>query len=144
VRFTLHWDQIARSRPVNPTDPADPAYDWTHATAVLAALHAQNIDVVLQLVGTPSWANGGKAANVIPTSAAPFGAFATAAATHYSWVRKWLVWNEPNQLLWLRPVSPALYVTRLLNPAYAAIHATIAGAEVAGGGTAPRGATGGV
>jgi hypothetical protein len=144
VRFTLHWDQIAASRPVDPTDPADPAYDWTAATAVLDALHARNIEVVLQLVGTPSWANGGKAANVMPTSSAPFGAFATAAAKQYSWVQKWLIWNEPNQLLWLRPVSPSLYVTRLLNPAYASIHAAIAGAEVAGGGTAPRGSTGGV
>jgi hypothetical protein len=35
-------------------------------------------------------------------------------------------------------------VTRLLNPAYAAIHAVTSGAEVAGGGTAPRGSTGGV
>jgi hypothetical protein len=59
-------------------------------------------------------------------------------------VRKWLVWNEPNQARWLRPTSPALYVTRLLNPAYAAIHAELPGARVAGGGTAPRAATGGV
>jgi len=33
---------------------------------------------------------------------------------------------------------------RLLNPAYAAIHRVIRGALVAGGGTAPRGSTGGV
>ena len=59
-------------------------------------------------------------------------------------MRQWLIWNEPNQARWLRPTSPAVYTTRLLNPAYAAIHAAIPGAEVAGGGTAPRGATGGV
>jgi len=45
---------------------------------------------------------------------------------------------------WLRPTTPAVYVTRLLNPAYAAIHSVIAGASVGGGATAPRGATGGV
>ena len=56
---------------------------------------------------------------------------------------KWLIWNEPNQLRWLRPASPRLYTLRLLNPGYAAIHAAIAGAQVAGGGTAPRGGTGG-
>ncbi|HEX7626142.1 MAG TPA: hypothetical protein VF379_03730, partial [Gaiellaceae bacterium] len=52
--------------------------------------------------------------------------------------------NEPNQVRWLRPTTPAVYVTRLLNPAYAAIHAAIGGAKVAGGGTAPRGSTDGV
>src|SRR5581483_5405616 len=77
-------------------------------------------------------------------SAAAFGAFATAAARHYPWVRRWLVWNEPNQARWLRPTLPAVYVTRLLNPAYTALHRTIRGVQVGGGGTAPRAATGGV
>ncbi|HEX3807970.1 MAG TPA: hypothetical protein VHV52_14455 [Gaiellaceae bacterium] len=144
VRFTLHWNQIAPTAPATPTDPADPAYDWTQDSDVLDALHAARVDVVLQLVGTPSWANGGKGANWAPTTSAPFGAFATAAAREYPWVKKWLIWNEPNQIIWLRPTLPTIYVTRLLNPAYAAIHKTIAGAQVAGGGTAPRGATDGV
>ena len=29
VRTTLDWATIARRRPVKPTDPADPAYNWT-------------------------------------------------------------------------------------------------------------------
>src|SRR6202142_2048833 len=57
VRFTLHWDQIAASEPTSPTDPADPAYDWAADDVVLTGLHAHGIDVLLQLVGTPSWAN---------------------------------------------------------------------------------------
>jgi hypothetical protein len=144
VRFTLHWNQIAQSEPAAPTDPTDPAYDWTDADTVLDALHAHGIDVVLQLLGTPSWANGGLGANYAPTSATSFRDFASAAATRYPWVRRWLIWNEPNQVRWLRPTTPAVYTSRLLNPAYAAIHAAIPGAEVAGGGTAPRGSTGGV
>ena len=32
------------------------------------------------------------------------------------------IWNEPNQRRWLRPTTPQTYVTKLLNPAYAAIH----------------------
>jgi hypothetical protein len=144
VRFTLHWNQIAQSEPAAPTDPTDPAYDWTDADTVLDALHAHGIDVVLQLLGTPSWANGGLGANYAPTSATSFRDFASAAAAKYPWVRRWLIWNEPNQVRWLRPTTPAVYTSRLLNPAYAAIHAAIPGAEVAGGGTAPRGSTGGV
>ncbi|HEV7566055.1 MAG TPA: cellulase family glycosylhydrolase [Microbacteriaceae bacterium] len=144
VRFTLRWDQIAHTRPTTPADPSDAAYDWSAADPVLDGLKQHGIDVVLQLVGTPAWANGGKASNYAPASSATFGAFATAAAHQYPFVRRWVIWNEPNQVRWLRPTTPTIYTIRLLNPAYAAIHGVIPGAQVAGGGTAPRGATGGV
>jgi Cellulase (glycosyl hydrolase family 5) len=144
VRFTVRWDQVAPTEPADPTNPQDPAYDWSTPNDVLGALHAHGIDVVLQIVGTPQWSNGGKPSNYLPTSAEPFGAFATAVARQYPWVTKFQIWNEPNQVRWLRPTSAPLYVIRLLNPAYAAIHAVTKGAEIAGGGTAPRGSTGGV
>ena len=92
--------------------------------------------------GTPAWANGGAAANVPPRSAATFARFARAAAERFPWVRRWIVWNEPNQRRWLQPPSPVLYVTRLLNPAAAAIKSVIPRASIAGGATAPRGSTG--
>jgi hypothetical protein len=144
VRFSVHWDQVARTKPTTPADPSDTAYDWSTTDPVLDALHSAGIDVVLQLVGTPRWANGGRGSNYAPTSATTFRDFAAAAAHRYSWVKRWLIWNEPNQVRWLRPTSAAVYTTRLLNPAYTAIHAAIPGAQVAGGGTAPRGATAGV
>ena len=144
VRFTLRWDQLARTRPTTPADPSDAAYDWSAADPVLDGLRQHGIEVVLQLVGTPSWANGGKAFNYVPTSSATFGAFATAAARQYPWVKRWVIWNEPNQVRWLRPTTAPIYTVRLLNPAYAAIHGVIRGALVAGGGTAPRGSIGGV
>jgi hypothetical protein len=143
VRYTLRWDQIAPSQPTLPTDPTDAAYTWS-SDDVLDALRAHGIGVVLQLVGTPAWANGHRASNYAPTSPSTFAAFASAAARHYPWVKRWLIWNEPNQVRWLRPTTPAVYTSKLLNPAYAAIHAAIGGAQVAGGGTAPRGSTGGV
>jgi hypothetical protein len=144
VRFTVRWDQVAPAEPADPANPQDPAYDWSAPNDVLGALHSHGIDVVLQLDGAPSWSNGGKPPNYLPTSAQPFGAFATAVAREYPWVKKFQIWNEPNQARWLRPTSAPLYVTRLLNPAYAAIHAATSGAKVAGGGTAPRGSSGGV
>ena len=144
VRFTVRWDQVAPTEPAVPTDPQDAAYDWATPSSVLDALRAHDIDVVLQLDGAPSWSNGGKPSNYIPTSSKSFGAFATAVAREYPWVKKFQIWNEPNQARWLRPTSAPLYVTRLLNPAYVAIHAAVKGAKVAGGGTAPRGSTGGV
>src|SRR5579862_6696988 len=39
VRFSLHWNEIAQSAPTSPSDPDDPAYDWTGDTTVLDALH---------------------------------------------------------------------------------------------------------
>jgi hypothetical protein len=144
VRYTLRWDQIAHTRPTVPSDPSDTAYDWSAADPVLDGLKQHGIEVVLQLVGTPGWANGGKASSYVPTSSATFGAFATAAAHRYAWVKRWVIWNEPNQVRWLRPTTATIYTFRLLNPAYAAIHSVIPGAQVAGGGTAPRGSTGGV
>jgi hypothetical protein len=134
VRLTLDWRRI---------EPTQGTFDWEREDAALAALRADGITPILVLWGTPEWANGGGRANVPPRSAADFAAFAREAATRYSWVRRWIVWNEPNQRRWLLPPSPVLYTTRLLNPAYEAIHAVIPKALVAGGATAPRGASGG-
>ena len=144
IRYTLNWNRIAPSQPTDPASPNDPAYDWSATDPVLNGLRTAGLCVVLQIVGTPSWANAGHGSNYAPTSAGSIQAFARAAALRYSWVKRWLIWNEPNQARWLRPTSAAVYTTRLLNPAYAAIHAAIPGAQVAGGVTAPRGSTGGV
>src|SRR4051794_38698741 len=38
VRFALHWNQVARRRPKQPTSPQDHAYDWRRSDRVLRAL----------------------------------------------------------------------------------------------------------
>jgi hypothetical protein len=144
VRFTVRWDQVARQRPRNGRSHLDPAYDWARTDAVLRGLRAHGIAPLVTLLGTPRWANGGRAFHWAPRSGAHFAAFAYAAQKRYPFVRDWLIWNEPNQRRWLRPTSPATYVSKLLNPAYAAIKQARRSARVAGGVTAPRGSTGGV
>jgi hypothetical protein len=144
VRFTLNWNLIARTQPAQPASPNDPAYDWSTTDPIVNGLRTMGVGVVLQIVGTPSWANGGRDASYAPTSAKSFRDFARAAALRYPWVKRWVIWNEPNQARWLRPTSAAVYTTRLLNPAYAAIHAAIPGSQVGGGVTAPRGSRRGV
>ena len=134
VRLTLDWRRI---------ESQEGTFDWEREDAALEALRAQGITPILVLWGTPKWANGGRGANIPPRSAADFAAFAQEAATRYSWVRRWIIWNEPNQRRWLVPPSPALYVTRLLNPAGEAIKDVIPNATIAGGATAPRGSKGG-
>jgi hypothetical protein len=144
VRFTVRWDDVARERPEQPRSSSDPAYRWGHAAAVLEALNDHGIDVVVTLLGTPKWANGDRTPNFAPTRGADFADFAAATADRFPWVRDWTIWNEPNQQRWLRPTTAAVYVNRLLNPAYAALHRVRPDARVAGGVTAPRGNAGGV
>jgi len=135
VRVTLDWYEV---------EAEQGTYDWARDGMLLDALRTAGITPVVAIWGTPAWANGGARPNVPPTSAASFASFARAAAERFPWVRRWIVWNEPNQRRWLLPPSPALYVTKLLNPGGAAIKDVIPQASVAGGATAPRGASGGV
>jgi len=144
VRFTLHWNEIALQRPAHPASPRDPAYDWRPTDRVLRGLHRYGLTPVVTLVGTPAWANGGRTPNFAPPHPRDFAAFARAAARRYPWVRYWLIWNEPNKRLWLRPTRAAIYVQHLLNPGYEAIHSVLRNARVGGGVTAPRGGLGGV
>jgi hypothetical protein len=144
VRVSIHWNDVAPTKPARALASSDPAYRWDAYDAVLKGLSARGIAPVVTLLGTPGWANGGARPNVLPSNATSFADFAYAAAKRYPFVRDWTVWNEPNQRLGLSTPSPKLYVTRLLNPAYAAIHRANPRALVAGGVTAPRGNTGGV
>lgn len=138
VRYTLRWDQVARKRPARAVNPDDRAYDWRASDPVLRGLHEHHIAALVTLYGTPRWANGDAAPNVAPRSKWALSSFAAAAAKRYPWVRQWEVWNEPNLRRFLQPNSPAVYVTRLLNPTYAALHAVRPGVRVAGGATSPR------
>jgi hypothetical protein len=135
VRVTLDWYAI---------EAEQGTYDWDRDGLLLDALRAAGIEPVVAIWGTPSWANGGGKPNVPPTASASFASFARAAAERFPWVRRWIVWNEPNQRRWLLPPSPAVYVTKLLNPGGAAIKSVVPKASIGGGATAPRGAIGGM
>jgi hypothetical protein len=144
VRFTVHWNEVAPTRPADPQDPDDPAYRWAAYDDIFGTLHAWKLPVVVTILGTPSWANGGKAPNWAPTSGSAIAGFAYAVQSRYPWIDRWTVWNEPNKPIYLRPTSPVIYTAKLLNPAYAALHSANSHALVAGGVTAPRAGEGGV
>ena len=135
VRVNVNWSEVESHEGV---------FNWSAYDPAIKGLHTRGIEPMLTLVSTPAWANGGRGTNWVPTSGSSFAAFAAATARHYPYVRRFLIWNEPNQRRWLRPTLPSLYVQRLLNPAYTAIHAVRKTALVGGGVTAPRAATGGV
>src|SRR5262249_27142047 len=135
VRVNVYWSEV---------EPRKGVFDWSDYDPAIKGLHQLGIEPVLTLVSTPGWANGNKGTTWVPPPGAWFAASAAAPARHSPSVHRFLIWNEPNQRRWLRPTLPSLYVQRLLNPAYTAIHKVRRHALVAGGITAPRAATGGV
>ena len=94
------------------TSPSHRAYDWRRPDRMLRGLRRYGLTPVVTLVGTPPWANGGRTPNFAPPHPQDFRRFATAAARHYPWIRYWLIWNEPNKRLWLRPTRAAIYVQK--------------------------------
>ncbi len=117
VRLDLRWDLVAKARPHKATDPADPAYDWSHYDRVVEAARAHGITLEPTIYGTPAWAadTSPAATDAKDFPTAPFGArpanpqdagdFAQAAAARYApkGVHMWEAWNEPNGPLFLRP-----------------------------------------
>jgi hypothetical protein len=153
MRLLVHWNQTAPQRPATPSDPFDPAYRLDDLDEAIRTAQAEDMEVLLSLVGTPRWANGGKAPNVMPRRLGDFTAFARALASRYSgrfdgypFVRFWSVWNEPNLQVFLAPQFDsrgrslaARNYARLYAAGYAGIKAGNSRARVAIGETSARG-----
>ena len=144
VRHMLNWREIAPTKPRHPAVSSDPAYRWAATDQVLGALHAHGTTVLVAFYRVPSWANGGKSSSVVPNDKHALADFAAAVAKRYPWLRLWEVWNEPNFQSFLKPNSPRLYVQRMLNPTYRALHALSSSNRVAGGATAPLSTSSGI
>ena len=165
IRLNLYWGGkygVASRRPARATNPNDPAYDWSLYDRTVAYATQYGMHVLFSVYGTPSWANGGRGANVAPTRGTDLRNFALAAATRYSGsfvgadgktipaVKDWLAWNEPNNPVFLTPqykrsgskwiVQSAIDYAKICNAIFNGIHASMTVNErVACGGTAPRG-----
>lgn len=104
----LRWNLIAQRRPRHPRDPRDPAYVWPAALdSAVREAPAFGMRVALQIIGSPRWANGGKAPQWAPHRARDFADFAAAAAKRYPSVRLWMIWGEPSRFHNFRPLTPA-------------------------------------
>ena len=63
IRVNLVWggpNGVSKRKPVNPTNPNDPAYDWSVYDRTVFYAQQNGIKVVFAIVGTPPWANGGQ------------------------------------------------------------------------------------
>jgi hypothetical protein len=165
LRVQLHWGGalgVTNGRPADPTDPADPSYNWGRYDAIVLAAADQGVELVFSIFGTPPWANGGKLPTRAPKRAADLENFAFAAALRYGGafmredgtvlprVRYWTAWNEPNLPIGLVPqwkrvrgrwvIQSAIDYARICNAVVSGVHGTlIPGERVACGDTAPRG-----
>jgi len=132
VRVSIVWAKVAPTRPQQPTNPFDPAYQLADVDEFVRNATERGMEPMLGIWGTPRWANRGKGSNRLPTRLADLTAFAEAVAARYSgrypgypFVRFWGVWNEPNLNQFLAPqfdpkrrsVGPALYA-KLFAAAY--------------------------
>ncbi len=139
MRWDLNWKSMAATRPRQPRNPDDPAYNFAAADAFVrnAAAHGLQDRVMFTLWATPKWASSLKKKNGSTADMPVLTAwrdYVAACATRYSGtyapagqttplprVLAWETWNEPNAFFALRPqkikgkpVSPRNYV-KLLN-----------------------------
>jgi hypothetical protein len=111
---TLRWDVIALRRPAHPRNPNDPAYVWpAEVSSAVAQARRYRMQVALQIIGSPSWANGNKPPRWAPHYPRDYANFAIAAAKRYRSVHLWMIWGEPSRSHNFRPLTPARPYTAL-------------------------------
>jgi hypothetical protein len=163
VRISLFWSRVAPSGSVkppgfNPSQPADPHYDWTTVDAAVRAAAQNHRQVLLNLYSAPRWAEGPHrpaSANVLAGAWDPdpaeFKAFARAAAERYSGgfadplhpgghlprVKNWEIWNEENLPWYLAAPHLIDEYRALLNAGYTAITGIHSDNTIVMGGLAP-------
>jgi len=102
------WDSIALRRPSNPRNPNDPAYAWpAEVTRAVAEARRYHIQVALQIMGAPPWANRGQPWNWAPANPQDYANYAIAAARRYPSVHLWMIWGEPSRRPDFEPLTPA-------------------------------------
>lgn len=132
----LRWESIARRRPRHPQSPGDAAYAWpSEVTHAVHEARRDGMQVALQVIGAPRWANGNKPAKWATFDPRAYANFVIAAARRYPSVHLWMIWGEPSRSRNFRPLTPArpyfplnahqriaphLY-SRILDAAYAAL-----------------------
>ena len=116
----LSWPQAAPTRPQRADDPGDPAYHWPAAISYAIQQGAKyHIRILLQVIGAPTWANGGKPWNYPAVHVGDFSRFVTAAARHYSSVHLWMIWGEPSRKPNFGIIQSASPTASRLTPAQA-------------------------
>ncbi len=64
IHTTATWAALAPTRPADASNGDDPAYKLTDLDDLVFQAGLYNLRVMINITGTPKWANGGKAPNV--------------------------------------------------------------------------------
>ncbi len=167
VHTTASWPSLAPKRPAQPLNGDDPAYKLADLDELVGNASKAGMRVMIDINGTPKWANGNKTPNHLPTKLGDLTAFAHMLAKRYNGASGhgsatlFSVWNEPNLGLFLTPQFStskkvvkkngkrvtttvvkfvgALNYAKLYKAAYAGIKAGDKSAQVAIGETSARG-----
>jgi len=147
---SLSWASAAPTRPARPRDPRDGAYQWSpEIDEAIAQASRHGMKVLIMLIGSPRWANGGRSSEYAPDRPSDFAEFARAAAKRYPNVRHWMIWGEPSRSNNFKPLvqqplgtpltaaqklAPRRYA-RLLDAAYGQLKAQRRSNVVIGGNT---------
>ena len=153
VRTIVVWSTTAPTRPIDATDPFDPAYRFDDLDEFVRNAQSRGLETLLTIWGTPAWANGGRGPQYAPAAPSDLRDFAQALASRYSgrypgypFVRFFGIWNESNLATFLRPqfdaagriVGPRIYA-RLAAAGYEGVKAGSPAAQVAIGETSSNG-----
>jgi hypothetical protein len=151
IHTNVSWPAIAPKKPANPVNGDDPAYALGNLDDLVFQSGLFGMRVMINITGTPKWANGNTTPNHMPKKLSDLTAFSRMLATRYDGrhghgsVGLYSVWNEPNLQLFLTPqyvgkkiVGPANY-GKLYKAAYSGIKAGNPLAQVAIGETSARG-----
>ena len=134
VRVDFNWLDV---------QPTPAAPDFGAFDAIVDAADAQGLQVLAVLAYGPAWASSGDAMGDGPGNDVPldgtYAAFVTAAVQHFAGrITHWELWNEPNLDVFFEG-TPADYVSRVLVPGAAAVHAACPDCLVVGPGLATVG-----
>jgi hypothetical protein len=148
--MSINWSRIATSRPANPTDPHDPAYEWTPSVdEAIANASREGMQVVIEVTGAPGWANGGRQWRWAPDNPQDYADFVAAASRRWPEVHYWQIWGEPSRRPNFLPLpshlsglkltaqqrrGPGIYA-QILDAAYVSLKAVSSSNVVIGGNT---------
>jgi hypothetical protein len=140
VRVNVLWSAVVGSSQNRRSRPSPVRYDFTSYDQLVGAARARGLNVQMALTGpAPAWAAGNKRRGPYKPKHRYFEDFVEATVSHFKGVVfRYAIWNEPNHVGWLAPLSsaPALY-SQLYKAGYSAIKRVDPGAQVLFAETAP-------
>ena len=134
IRVNVSWTTVLSAKQARARKkPRKVVYNFGAYDGIVGATANGPIRVQLALVGpAPAWATGNKKIGPNRVNAKYFGEFVRATATHFNGlVDRYSIWNEPNYVGWLSPLSSAPRNYRAMYvEGYDAIKSVAPGAQV--------------